>query len=450
MKMTERWIMIAAGLLFSLTISAQRGDPNNKYLVWTNNVVINEAKADSTATVEGEEEEEEDENTAHGFINKYFRYYSLCDWKPGMRFMVIPDKKDMVIRTFTDASTGMMVSSMSLRHKIMVYKGHSNNGGLHDHINFVLEEDTTKAYYYEIPTARFDDYCYSKFGVPTLAYLGDVDAAIEQLIGKKLLTNYEIFNVDVSTTSYSYDKVKVPLGTEVTVVAAGVGTRQFPVKLIVADPSGKEFFQTVAISRTNSGMRDEEFEEDNVKHTFLGAFEMTGDMLANNKEYSKLVGTNVFTLYSTSMTLKSGVVEKIPRLTSFKILHAYAIKGTNDVKLTLVRDNTEYVKTVTFARENVAGDIAGQREDYYYDLFASGNLGESKSVRQENMPFIQKAIVKKDFNEAEVKLALGDPNETRKTNQGQYLWIYKSALDGSKNRIVTFSNKTKKVVSVKP
>ena len=251
-----------------LTASAQRGDPNNKYLVWTNNVMVNELKSDSTAL--GEEVEEEDDSTAHGFINKYFRYQSMCDWKPGMRFMVIPDKKDMVVRTFVDVSTGQLVSSMSLRHKIMVYQGHSNDGGLHDHIDFVLEEDSSKAYYYEIPSPSFEDYCVTKFGVPTLAYLGDVDVAIDQLVGKRLLTKYETYYVDVSTTSYGADKIEVPLGTEVTVVAAGVGTRNYPVKLIVEDDNGKEFFQTVAISRTNSGMRDEEFEEDNVRHTFLG------------------------------------------------------------------------------------------------------------------------------------------------------------------------------------
>ena len=52
--------------------------------------------------------------------------------------------------------------------------------------------------------------------------------------------------------------VKVEKNMEVKVVAVGVGTRSFPVKIIVADKRGNEFFQDVAISKTNSGMRDDD------------------------------------------------------------------------------------------------------------------------------------------------------------------------------------------------
>ena len=39
-----------------------------------------------------------------------------------MKFMVLPEKYDLIVKTFCEASTGNEVSSMSLRHKIMVYK----------------------------------------------------------------------------------------------------------------------------------------------------------------------------------------------------------------------------------------------------------------------------------------------------------------------------------------
>ena len=247
----KRMLFMVIVSAFAVITQAQTRDPNNKYLVWTNNIIFSEEKADTAQAQENAPEEE----TAMSFIERNFRYQSMCDWKEGMRFMVIPDKRDMVMRTFCD-STGRLVSSMSLRHKIMIYKGHSGQGDLHERVDFICEEDSTP-YYFELPTATFDDYCYTKFGVPTLAYLGDVDTAIEQLVGKRLLTKNKIYNVDVSTTSYGYQKIEVPEEIEVTVVAAGVGTRNFPVKLIVQDDNGREFFQTLAISRTNSGMRDE-------------------------------------------------------------------------------------------------------------------------------------------------------------------------------------------------
>jgi len=262
-------------------------------------------------------------------------------------------------------------------------------------------------------------------------------------VGKKMLTNFGTYNVDISTTSYGYDKQKVKVGTEVTVVAAGVGTRQFPVKLIVEDADGREFFQNVAISRTNSGLRDEEFGEDNVKHTFDGSFILLGDAALASGKYQEYVGRSVFTLRKTRMTDKNNEKEDIPRLTAFKILAMHAVHGTNLVKMKLVRidgkdDDKEYTKDVSFVRESVVGDIDGEREDYYFDLFASGNVGQAKGVRKENLADVQKSIVRKGFNEAEVRLALGSPNKTAKLGRtGKYQWIYNSDFNGN-NCIITF------------
>jgi hypothetical protein len=438
-------IMIISILAFmSLTAGGQTRDPNNKYLVWTNNVVF---KKESEVIAEAKKEEQADKGLS--FIEKNFRFLSMCDWLPdSTRFMVVPSKKDMVIRTFAD-STDQMVSSMSLRYKVMIYKGHQKDEGLHERVHFVCEDDG-KSYYFEVPTATFSDYCYTKYGVPTLAYLGDVDKAIDKLIGKRLLTRQPRYNVDVNTTSYGYDKIDVPLGTEVTVVAAGVGTRSYPVKLIVADQTGKEFFQTVAISRTNSGMSDDEFEEDDeIKHTFEGSFELIEESDSPDKMYQKYVGNNVFTLLDTRMELPDGMTVNIPRLTGFTIVAVHAMPENRYVKMTLQKEGREYVKYVTFERESVVGDIAGESEDYYFSLFASGNLGQVEGVREQNMDDIRKHIVREGFNEAEVRLALGEPDGHGRTNaKGLYTWVYKSALSRN-NCTVFFDASTKKVKYIK-
>lgn len=444
--MTIRNFLFAAAILFPLVASSQTRDPNNKYLVWTNNIIFTEEKSDTVKTVAAEEEEQ-----PKSFIEQYFRYVSMCDWQEGMKFMVIPDKKDMVVRTFAD-STDHLVSSLTLRHKIMVYKGHSGDGRQHERVNFFCEDDG-KSYYYELPTASFDDYCYSKFGVPTLAYLGDVDTAVEQLVGKRLKTKHGVYNVDVSTTSYGYEKINVPIGTLVTVVAAGVGTRNYPVKLIVADDTGREFFQTVAISRTNSGMRDNEFVGDEVKHTFDGSFEIVDDHTLANMEYDKYVGRKVFTLYTTVMTLEAdGSRVKIPRMTGFEIKAMEVITGTNYVKMTLESEGKLYQKKVTFVQDNVASDVVGTKadgaDDYYFALFASGNVGSIQGVRQKNLPDIRRAIVRKGFNEVEVKMALGNPSGYGKAAKGVYTWIYNSSMNANRC-IVCFDATTKTVVTVK-
>lgn len=395
-----------------------------------------------------EAEAKEDEKPTD-FIGQYFRYVSLCDWQEGMRFMVIPDKKDMVIKTFTDSATGQMVSSTKLRHKIMVYKGHENTGGLHEHINFECEDDG-KQYYYEIPTATFDDYCFGKMGVPTLAYLGDVDTAREVLKDKTLFAIASEYYVDTEVDGDGYQTIlDVPDGAEVKVVAIGVGTRSFPVKIIVADDKGREFYQNVAISHTNSGLRDEEFDISNMKfHTFRGAFELPADNMAASGAYKEYIGKEVYTLYSTAMQTPGGSTTKVARLSTFKIRDIRAQRGTNYVKMTLqgLGSGKTYTKQVTFVSQDVSGDIAGTHEDLFSNLFAYGNPLNMPGVRKENMPDIQKGVVRKGYTENEVLLSLGEP--TGKGEEGQfYTWTYKNV-----NRpyvCVYFNKKTKMVNSIK-
>lgn len=417
-----------------------------------NNYIVKTKHAKQTAqevTAEAEEAEEQEE--AKDFLEKNFHYYSLCDWKEGMRFMVIPDKKDMVIKTFGDSITGQMVSSLKLRHKIMVYKGKDeNHQGLHERINFRCEDDG-KTYYFEVPTASFDDYCMGKLGVPTLAYLGDVDIARQLLSDTTLFTVAREFYVDTEVDGDGYDIITdVPEGTEVKVVAIGVGTRNFPVKIIVADKDGREFFQNVAISKTNSGLRDDELTISNmIFHTFKGAFELPADNMAASSLYKKYIGQEVFTLYTTSMDDSHGRTANVARLSTFRIKDIRAQRGTNYVKMTLTGTGSgrEYVKKVTFKSESVVGDIAGQHEDYFFNLFATGNPLKMQGVKKEHIGDIQKSIVRVGYSENEVKLALGAPTGNGQDDYGHYTWVYNSP--GKPYACVYFDKHTKLVTGIK-
>lgn len=424
-------------------IRPAQSDPNNPYLVWTNNMLLSDVKEENTV-----EEPEKEDSTALGFLSKNFPHKSLCDWEPDlMKFMVIPDKKDMVIRTFTNDSTGKMVSSMTLRHKVMVYKGHTRGNGLHDRIMFQCEDDG-QMYYYEVPTATFDEYCYTKFGIPTLAYLGDVDKARATLVGKTLLTNFDTYNVDVSNTTYGYAKQQVKKGTEVTVVAAGVGTRNYPVKLIVEDGEGNQFFQTVAISRTNSGMRDDEFEadDDHRKHTFEGSFILMGDMANTNTRFQKLIGREYYTNVRTHMIASDGTQAEAPRFSNVKILGVQSIPDSKYARLTLLYGDKEYHKDVTFSPDGITPE---ENADFFYNLFVSGNLGDVEGVKPENMPDIRKGVVKNGFNMTEVKMALGSPDSTQENSKkGEIAWVYKANIMNN-HCIVFFDSKTKKVKYIK-
>ena len=218
-------------------------------------------------------------------------------------------------------------------------------------------------------------------------------------------------------------EVKVAENKEVKVVAIGVGTRSFPVKIIVEDKDGNQFFQNVAMSKTNSGMRDDEFIMTKAKNTFYGSFELADAKIQATESYAKYIGKHVYTKYATKMENMMGENVNIPRLSQFTIKKIEAIDNTNYVKMSLQssKDGYQYVKHVTFKNESVIGDIDGNKEDYYKYLFAEGTVG--KGVSAKNMELIRKGRLAKGFTKNEVKLALGEP-QRRATVGGNTVWYY--------------------------
>ena len=281
----------------------------------------------------------QEEETAIDFISQNFKFQSLCYWQEGMKFMVIPSEYDMVVKTFTDAATEKDVSSVKLRHKIMIYMGHEEDKDGHERINFRCEDDQRK-YYYEIPSDTFEDYCYNNLGVPTLAYLGDVDIAREKLVGKDVYTKTQFYRVDTELDGDGYLDVVVDKDVPVKVKAVGVGTRDFPVKIIVEDEEGNEFYQNVAISKTNCSLNDDDFVNDNAKYLFGNSFELVEDVLSiSSNNYKQFLGKIIHTKYPTKLLNEfSKKMQSIPRLTEYQIEAMNPHK--NDDKFTLKLKNT--------------------------------------------------------------------------------------------------------------
>lgn len=413
-------IIFTVGLVMTMCVASAQ----NSYIVKTRGAK-KAAKAVADAVAQDETGEEKE---ARDFVSENFLFYSLCDWKDGMKFMVMPEKYDLIVNTFCDAATGKEVSSGRLRYRIMEYKGHSETAEGASRVNFVCQDDG-KAYYYQIPNGTFDDYCYGKMGVPTLAYLGDVDIARSKLMGAKLYTRATLYRVDTEMDGEGYEEISVPQNEEVTVTAVGVGTRSFPVKIIVEDKKGREFYQCVAMSKTNCGMRDDEFIMDNTKFTFKGSFELVDNNVAASAEYSKYIGKEVHTRYATTMENAEGRQVNIVRLSSFVIEGIQSQNNTNYVKMTLksVSTGALYTKQVTFVNDNVAGDIDGYKEDYYGYLFGTGASGLNK-VPAEHRKLIQQGRVAAGFTKNEVSMALGEPDKKASAGNGRTDWIYDNGV----------------------
>ena len=397
--------------------------PNSSYIVKTKGVqpVVKMTKVTAPGQIKEEEVEPAD------FMGKNFRYVSMCDWKKGMRFMVIPEKYDLLVNTFCDAVTGKEVSSSRLRHKIMVYKGHEDMPNGRVHVNFSCE-DEKKNYYYELPNGTFDDYCFGKMGVPTLAYLGDVDKARELLMNQMMLTRTEFFREDTEWDGNGYKEVRYPKNKVVTVKAVGVGTRSFPVKIIVEDEDGNQFYQNVAMSKINSGMRDDEFSVDNEKFLFQGSFEFTGGEMAVSTDIRSYLNQTVHTIVSTSMSSKgSGKVRdvKVPRFTGFIIDEINSVKDSRYYTLTLRETETRriYYKDVLFSEKDLMELRDASKDDYFGYIFGMGE-GALRNTSLETRTAIREGRVIPGMSEDEVLMAVGEPLQKTKDSNGVREWIY--------------------------
>ena len=421
-------------------LAPAKAAPNSSYIVKTKGVkpVTKMTKVTAPGQIKEEEAESGD------FMSKNFRYVSMCEWKSGMRFMVIPEKYDMLVNTFCDAATGKEVSSSRLRHKIMVYKGHQDMANGRVHVNFTCEDDN-KGYYYELPNGTFDDYCFGKMGVPTLAYLGDVDKARELLLNQVMLTRTEFFREDTEYDGDGFKEVRYPKNKVVTVKAVGVGTRAFPVKIIVEDENGNQFYQNVAMSKINCGMRDDEFSVDNEKFLFQGSFDFTGAEMTVASDIKSYLNQTVHTKVSTSMSSKgSGKVRdvKVPRFTGFIIDEINPVKDSRYYTLTLRETETRrvYYKEVLFKEEDLMELRESSKDDYFGYIFGMGE-GALRNTSLETRTAIREGRVIPGMSEDEVMMAVGEPYKKQMDSNGVREWLY--ARSNGVLLVVQFNSKGK-------
>ena len=400
--------LLATCLAFLLTTAYAQ---ENSYIVKTSGVL----EGTQLETLNKEEETDID------FISQNFKFQSLCDWQEGMKFMVIPSEYDMVVKTFTDARTDKDVSSVKLRHKIMVYMGHEEDKDGHERINFRCQDDQRK-YYYEIPSETFDDYCFNNLGVPTLAYLGDVDIAREKLIGKDVYTKTNLYRVDTELDGDGYLDVMVDKNVVVKVKAVGVGTRDFPVKIIVEDKDGNEFYQNVAISKTNCSLNDDDFVDDNAKYLFANSFELVEDVLnINSSNFRQFLGKVIHTKYPTKLLNEmSKKMQSIPRLTEYQIEAMTAHK--NDDKYTLKLKNTT-LGTYFYIDMLLDEHLAQDQSEYFVYIFALGP-GKKIETSEGSRAMMRAGHVGIGFSEDEAMMAAGEPDRVINGENGLYTWVY--------------------------
>jgi hypothetical protein len=243
-------------------------------------------------------------------------------------------------------------------------------------------------------------------------------------LDQHLLTRTKEFREDTEYDGDGYREVTVPKNKVVKVVAVGVGTRSFPVKIIVEDENGDQFYQNVAMSKTNSGMRDDEFDVDNAKYLFEGSFEFTGAEMEVSKDIKSYLNQTIHNKFATAMSSKGAGKQrdvKVPRFTGFIIDEINRDKnreGFYTLTLREVETRRIYYKDITFNEDN-----RGPREEYFGYLFGMGE-GTARNTTLETRTAIREGRVIPGMSMEEVEMAVGEATSKVTTSDGVTEWMY--------------------------
>lgn len=418
--MIKKMLFTACMAFTCMAASAQ----TNSYIVKTKGAT---KSAQNHMAEEIAEVREEGEESAQDFISQNFRFHSLCDWEEGMKFMVMPEKYDLVVKTFTDAVTGKNVSNIALKYKIMIYKGHSESKDGHALINFTCQ-DNGKAYYYEIGYGTFEDYCFQKGGVPTLAYLGDVDIAREKLMDKMLYTKTTLYRMDTEYDGEGYEEVQVDRDMVVKVVAIGVGSRNYPVKIVVEDKDGNQFYQNVTMSRTNCSMRDDELAGSEARFMFNNSFELQDDIMSiSSRNFKLFIGKVVHTKIPVKMLNEvTSKQQAIPRLAEYKIESITPHKSDN---MATVKLKNTTLGTYFYAECFLDQYQSEAHPDQFFGLIFAPGPGKKVETSEASRAMIRAGHVGIGMTEDEVQMAAGEPDKIEPGKGGQYFWVFNRSND---------------------
>lgn len=371
-----------------------------------------------------------------GFINTYFRNYKLCEWTPGMRFMVIPERKDILIPTFRDGTTNKEVSSGDLKYQIFEYLGYETTERGYIHFNFDCEG---KYYYHEVKNTTLDEYCVKpKAGIPTLAFLDDVDAAKNLLEGSTLYMRTTKVLIDDPNSISGYRDASIKLNEKVKVTAIGVGTRSFPVKIVFEDSKGNSYCLPVAISKTNCGMVDDDFIMDNKNKFFPNAFSFNdANAKVSNNLMNQYGNKNIYLKQKTVCYTSGGEEVKMPRYTHFKIKNITSDVNSPYQTLELIsEEGTSYNLKVTFGTTSTSNTIL-QADNYFSDVFGVGNLKEKyPEINAEMWQIISQGEIRSGMSKDECRLSLGNPIRIHRVGSDETWFYQRKTLDFTGKKLV--------------
>lgn len=370
------------------------------------------------------------------FIAANFPLQPLCTWTPGMKFMFIPSSRDMFLPTLSNYETEKGVDNSVLKHKILTFTGTEEiarkiSNDTNYNTRFIFEYEGEK-YYYEIKNMRLDEICIKapRAVINGLVYLKDVDTAKELLTGKTIFIQSETARVDDANNYSGYRDVSVPINTEATITAVGVGSPACPVKIIFRDTQGKSYYLEVALSRTNSGMDINDFQGENRMKYFPNAVSFTNKSLSNIESLkNKYLGLTVYPKKVLTATRAVSLEEK--QTESRVHLPRYTVLNIKDIKLTppssiAVLSLEDKNGTIYVMEADLKYDVITRNDNYIEDLFGLEDIHKKyPGITDKRWEIISRGDLEEGMSTEECRLSIGDPIEIQVKKDNRFeTWFY--------------------------
>lgn len=363
------------------------------------------------------------------FVIDNFPYFSICDLKEGQKFMLIVEDKYGFMSTLKSYSNNKEIANSKMQYKILEFQGTEETEtdsyiGSSYFSRFIFGSEGER-YYYEVKQRHVSDICNNnpRALIHNLVYLGDVDIAREQLVGKTLYAKVTKAWVDNGTAGSGSHEVNIPLNMEVTVTAVGVGTRECPVKIIFEDANGRSYFRNVLLSRTNSGLLSSDIVGPHFDKHFSNVFSFSDKELKTNEDIrSKYVGKMIYPKRHVEVTGQDGSLHTVLRYTPLIVKEmTFAPLGTM-VTMTVTDKNEK----TYLAEVNLKYDIFIRNENYINDTFGMGDLRtQYPGISDDNWLLLSKGEVKTGMTKKECQLALGSPIQiVANMNSNYETWYY--------------------------
>jgi len=341
------------------------------------------------------------------FIKNNFPLQPLCKWTPGMKFMFVPSTRNMFLPTLSSYDTDKGIDNSLLKHKILTFTGTEEKAqnistGTNYSTRFVFECEGEK-YYYDIKNMRLDEICEKapRAGINGLVYLKDVDTAKELLVGKTVYIQSESARVDDANNYSGYRDIAIPVNTEATITAIGVGSQAYPVKIVFKDTQGHSYYLEVALSRTNSGM--------DLKNKYLG-----------------------MTVYPKKMLPAKRIVSFEDKQTESRVhLPRYTVLQIKEIKLSppgslATLSLTDRDGAIYELETDLKYDVIVKNDNYIEDFFGFEDIHKKyPGITEKRWQIISRGDLEAGMSTVECRLSIGDPIEIELKKDSRFeTWFY--------------------------